>query len=278
MAYFCGKNFSFELNRKTYIMGILNITADSFFDGGKWNTPERALEHALQMEADGADILDIGAQSTRPGHIPMTADEELAVLQNYLPQIAEAVKIPISVDTFFSRVADYALTHGASIVNDVSGTFNSDMAQIVQSHGAGWIVMHSGKSDANHVVTYKNGVVESVKTFFSEMCDNCRAAGISAEQMCFDIGIGFGKERADDLKLLQHITDIKKPTQALMTALSCKRIIAQHTNAEGEERLFGTLSANMLAIASGTDFIRVHHVREHKLAAMMADAIVRPEV
>lgn len=278
MAYFRGKNFSFELNRKTYIMGILNITADSFFDGGKWNTPKRALEHALQMEADGADILDIGAQSTRPGHIPMSAEEELAVLQNYLPQISKNVQIPISVDTFFPQVADYALSHGASIVNDVSGIFNSVMAQVVHSHGAGWIVMHSGKSDANHAVAYKDGVVENVKEFFSEMCEKCCAAGILKEQICFDIGIGFGKERADDLNLLQHIAEIKQPSQALMTALSCKRIVAEHTHAEGEERLFGTLSANILAIAGGTDFIRVHHVREHKLAACMADAIVRTGV
>lgn len=278
MAYFRGKNFSFALGQKTYIMGILNVTADSFFDGGKWNTPQRALEHALYMEADGADILDIGAQSTRPGHIPMTAEEELTVLQNFLPQIAENIQIPISVDTFFPQVADYALTHGASIVNDVSGIFNPDMLQVVQSNSAGWIVMHSGKSDANHAVAYKDGIVESVKTFFSEMSETCRLAGISEEQICFDIGIGFGKKRADDLKLLQYLAEIKRPTQALMTALSCKRIVSEYTQAEGEDRLFGTLSANMLAIAGGTDFIRVHHVREHKLAARMADAIVRLEV
>lgn len=277
MAVFQGKGFCFPLNQRTYIMGILNITADSFFDGGKWNSPQRALEHALQMERDGADILDIGAQSTRPGHIPMTDAEELAVLQTYLPQIAEKVKIPISIDTFFPRVAEYALANGASIVNDVSGVFHTDMAQVVKAHSAGWVVMHSGKSDSDNAVQYKNGVVEDVKAFFSEMQEKCLSIGISPEQLCYDIGIGFGKERTDDMALLRHLAEIKQPNRALMTALSCKRVIAQYTGADGEERLFGTLSANTLAIAGGTDFIRVHHVRENKLAAKMADAIVRAE-
>lgn len=277
MAVFQGKGFCFPLNQRTYIMGILNITADSFFDGGKWNSPQRALEHALQMERDGADILDIGAQSTRPGHIPMTDAEELAVLRTYLPQIAEKVKIPISIDTFFPRVAEYALANGASIVNDVSGVFHTDMAQVVKAHSAGWVVMHSGKSDSDNAVQYKNGVVEDVKAFFLEMQEKCLSIGISPEQLCYDIGIGFGKERTDDMALLRHLAEIKQPNQALMTALSCKRVIAQHTGADGEERLFGTLSANTLAIAGGTDFIRVHHVRENKLAAKMADAIVRAE-
>lgn len=277
MAVFQGKGFCFPLNQRTYIMGILNITADSFFDGGKWNSPQRALEHALQMERDGADILDIGAQSTRPGHIPMTDAEELAVLRTYLPQIAEKVKIPISIDTFFPRVAEYALANGASIVNDVSGVFHTDMAQVVKAHSAGWVVMHSGKSDSDNAVQYKNGVVEDVKAFFLEMQDKCLSIGISPEQLCYDIGIGFGKERTDDMALLRHLAEIKQPNQALMTALSCKRVIAQYTGADGEERLFGTLSANTLAIAGGTDFIRVHHVRENKLAAKMADAIVRAE-
>lgn len=278
MALFQGKDFSFPLNQRTYIMGILNITADSFFDGGKWNSPSRALEHALQMERDGADILDIGAQSTRPGHIPLTDAEELSVLQTYLPRLAEKVQIPISVDTFFPRVAAYALENGASIVNDVSGIFQPDMAQIVKDHSAGWVVMHSGKSDSDNVAHYENGVVEDVKSFFAEMQARCLAIGIAPEQICYDIGIGFGKTRADDLELLQHISEIKQPNAALMTALSCKRVIAQNTGAEGEERLYGTLAANTLAIAGGTDFIRVHHVRENKLAAKMTDALVRAEV
>ena len=278
MAFFQGRNFCFPLNQRTYIMGILNITADSFFDGGKWNSPQRALEHALQMEADGADILDIGAQSTRPGHIPMTDTEELSILQSYLPQIAKNVKIPISIDTFFPRVAEYALANGASIVNDVSGVFNTDMADVVKAYRAGWVVMHSGKSDSDNAVQYKNGVVEDVKAFFSEMYDKCLAKGIKPEQLCYDVGIGFGKERTDDMELLRCIAQIKQSDRALMTALSCKRVIAQHTGTDDENRLFGTLAANTLAIAGGTDFIRVHHVRENKLAAKIADVIVRSEV
>ncbi len=277
MHYFRGKNFCFPLNLRTYIMGILNITSDSFFDGGKWNNPDLALAHALEMEADGADILDIGAQSTRPGHIPMSDEQELSVLQSCLPQIAEKIQIPISVDTFFPKVAAYALENGASIVNDVSGVFNTEMAAVVKEYGAGWIVMHSGKSDSDTVMAYPNGIVSDVQAFFEDMHAQCTRLGISEEQICYDIGIGFGKNREDDARLIRHISDIKRDDRALLTALSCKRIVAQHTGAEGNDRLFGTIAANTLAIAGGTDMIRVHHVREGKMAARMADALTRGE-
>lgn len=275
MYYFQGDGFSFPLNSRTYIMGILNVTPDSFFDGGKWNTPQTALAHAVEMERDGAHLLDIGAQSTRPGHTPLSDVQELQILQRFLPQIAERVQIPISVDTFYPRVAEYALQNGAQIINDVSGIFSPQMAELICRYHAGWIIMHSGNSDANTVAEYPNGVVNDVLAFFDRMQAQCKHCEIAQEQLCFDMGIGFGKSHENNLELIRNISKLKRQDRALLTALSCKRVVANETNTEGDDRLYGTIAADTLAIAGGTDFIRVHHVREAALAAKMADTVVR---
>ncbi|MGN0571494.1 MAG: dihydropteroate synthase [Candidatus Fimenecus sp.] len=275
MYFFRGKDFSFPINTHTYIMGILNVTPDSFFDGGKWNSPQIALTHALEMERDGADLLDIGAQSTRPGHTPLSDAQELQVLQQFLPLIAKQVHIPISVDTFYPLVAEYALQNGAQIINDVSGVFSEQMAEVVKRYHAGWIVMHSGNSNSDTVAEYPNGVTQDVLTFFDRMQEQCEASGIMKEQLCFDMGIGFGKSHADNLELIRNVSQLKREDRALLTALSCKRVVANETGADGDDRLYGTVAADTLAIAGGTDFIRVHHVRESVFAAKMADALLR---
>lgn len=275
MQYFRGNGFSFPLNTRTYIMGILNVTPDSFFDGGKWNSPQIALQHAIQMEKDGTDLLDIGAQSTRPGHTPLSDREELEVLKQFLPLIAKQVHIPISVDTFYPLVAEYALQNGAQIINDVSGIFSEEIASLVHQYNAGWIVMHSGNSNSDTISNYENGVTQDVLAFFDKMQEKCRSRGISDEQLCYDMGIGFGKSHADNLELIRNVRLLKRNNRALLTALSCKRVVANETDAEGDDRMYGTLAADTLAIAGGTDFIRVHHIKESVLAAKMADAVVR---
>ena len=275
MYYFKGRNFSFPLGEKTYVMGILNITPDSFFDGGKWNQPDVALRHAMDMQSAGADLLDIGAQSTRPGHVPLSAKEELDIVQQFLPKIMKHVSVPVSIDTFYPEVAQYALEQGVAIINDVSGIFSDAMANLVREYQAGWILMHSGESDADSTVSYPQGVTKAVCSFFDEMQSKCIALGIQTEQLCFDMGIGFGKSHQDNLTLIQNIQQLKKENRALLTALSCKRMVANETKSEGDDRLFGTIAADTLAIAGGTDFIRVHHVKEAVLAAKMTDALVR---
>lgn len=275
MNYFKGDRFSFPLSEKTYVMGILNITPDSFFDGGKWNDPKIAVEHAIQMEKDGADFIDIGAQSTRPGHIELSAEQELEVLKKFLPRVLQVVTVPVSVDTFYPEVAAYALEQGAAIINDVSGVFNPKIAALVKEYRAGWIVMHSGKSDSDTVVTYPNGVVRDVLDFFDMMEEKCAEYGIKKEQICYDMGIGFGKSHEDNLELIRQISSLKREDRALLTALSCKRMVANETSADGDDRMYGTIAADTLAIAGGTDFIRVHHVKEASLAAKMTDALVR---
>lgn len=275
--YFKGNGFSFEINKRTYIMGILNVTPDSFFDGGQWNSPEKAVEHALKMQEDGADIIDIGAQSTRPGSVLLSEDEELEIIKKYIPNVTSAVNVPVSVDTFYPRVAEYCLENGAKIINDVSSKMDREMALVVKKHNAGWIVMHTGNASASQEADYSKcgGVVNDVLAFFDKAEEIAAEYSISRENICFDMGFGFGKSHFDNLELLRNIDKLKYPERALLTALSCKRLVKNETGADGYDRVFGTLAADTLAIAGGTDFIRVHHVKEACLAAKMTDAVVR---
>ncbi len=272
---FSGRNFNFELGKKTYVMGILNVTAVSFFDGGKYNSPERAVEHARRMTEEGADIIDIGAHSTRPGHTVLTSLEELEIIKQYLPLLANETNAVISVDTFYPEVARYALENGASIINDVSGIFNPEMARLIKEHNSGWVIMHTGGGDSSTVVDYSNGVTLDVLNFFNEMLYLCEESGINKNQIAFDMGIGFGKSYQDNLELINNIKEIKIKDVALLTALSSKRVVAFATKCEKEDLVYGTIAANSLAIQGGTDIIRVHNVRENVLAVKMCDAVLR---
>lgn len=269
-----GKNFEFELGNKTYIMGILNVTDDSFYDGGKYNSKEKALKHTREMLENGADIIDVGAQSTRPGHKLISADEELEIVKKYLPYLYNETKAIISVDTFYPVVAEYALQNGASIINDVSGTFSNEMASVIKKNNAGWIITHTGGGNSDFVPEYKNSIVEEVKAFFIDVQDECKKYGISNDSIMFDIGVGFGKTTEQSIELLRNLNSLKT-NNALLVALSSKRIIGETTKTDGYDRVYGTISANVLAVTNGANFVRVHDVRENALALKMADAIVR---
>ncbi len=272
---FSGNDFSFELGNKTYVMGILNVTEDSFFDGGMYNSPEKAVHHTKRMLEDGADIIDIGANSSRPGHTVLSENEELEIIKQYLPLLKNETNAVISVDTFYPTVALYALENGASIINDISGVFNPEMAELVKTYNCGWIIMHTGGGISSTVVDYEKGVSYAVLEFFMETLKKCEEFGISKNQLCFDMGIGFGKSHKDNLELIKNIKDIKIKDVALLTALSSKRVVANSTKAQKEDLIYGTISANSLAIQGGTDIIRVHNVRENVLAAKMCDTVVR---
>ncbi len=272
---FSGKDFNFELGKKTYVMGILNVTDDSFFDGGKYNTPEKAVEHTIRMLSEGADIIDIGAHSTRPDHTVLTPDEELEIIKKYLPLIHNETNAIISIDTFYPVVAKYALENGASIINDVSGLFNTEMAQLVKEYNCGWVIMHTGGGDSSNVVKYKNDIVDEVNSFFFDMKVKCEKIGINLNQLCFDVGIGFGKSYEDNIKLLKELSKVKTDDVALLMALSSKRVVSVSTNAESVDLIYGTISGNTIAISGGADIIRVHNVKENVLSAKMTDAIMR---
>lgn len=277
MFFFKGNGFEFPLNTRTYIMGILNITPNSFFDGGKYNTAEAAVSRCEQMQTQGADIIDIGANSTNPKAEILTENEELEIIKAFLPLIVKKCLKPVSVDTFYPSVAKFALENGVNIINDVSGKFNPDMAKLIKDYNAGYIVMHNPAFSSSEIADYsqQGGVVNSVNSFFDEMQTRLCDYGVKAESICCDMGIGFSKSHKDNVELIKNIKALKKENRALLCALSCKRVTGIPTSAEGEDRLYPTIAADTLAIAGGADFIRVHHVKEAVLSAKMADEIVR---
>lgn len=276
MDTFCGEGFRFPLGMHTYTMGILNVTPDSFSDGGKWINPELAAARALEMQAQGAELLDIGAQSTRPGCRVISPEEELARLTPVLERLRGGLRIPVSVDTYVPQVARRALALGAQIINDVSGVFSEEMAQVIRDSGAGWIVMHTGGGTADTQEDYPAGVTAHVRSFFEAMAQRASACGISEQALCFDPGIGFGKTYEENLTLLREMTLLRVSGRALLVGASRKRVVGQATGVEqAQNRIVGTVAAHVAAIAGGCDMLRVHDVIECVESANMADAIYR---
>lgn len=269
------RNDSLPLGTKTYIMGILNITPDSFSDGGLWQSVPRALAHAVEMEEGGADLLDIGAQSTKPGHTPLCAEEEWQRLKPVLTALQGKIHIPISVDTFFPTVAQRSLELGVSIINDVSGTFQEEMAALVARYHAGWVVMHTANGTSDDCIPCDN-IIDSVNEFFQSCLESCQPYGIDQNQLCFDMGIGFGKTYEQNLTLLRHHAQLLHPNNALLTGLSRKRVIGKGSKTEEPtQRIWGNIAAHTCAIMGGTDILRVHDVVAEKAGATMADTLLR---
>lgn len=248
------------------VMGILNVTPDSFSDGGKFLNPDTAVNAALKMEADGADIIDIGAQSTRPGATIISPDEEIKRLKPVLKSVTDKVKIPVSVDTFYSETAEFALKNGAKIINDVSGKFNEKIAELIKENNAGWIVMHNEKIE--------NNAVEEVKNFFENFLNTATCFGIKKEQLCFDVGIGFNKTVEQNLQLISDCGKTKIDNCPLMVAASRKSFIGRIADIENpNDRLPGTVAAHTIAMMNGADIIRVHDIQEAVQAVKIIKAV-----
>ena len=249
------------LEGKGLIMGILNVTPDSFSDGGEFFRPEDAVCHAKKMISDGADIIDIGAMSTRPGSEPVTYEEEIRRLAPVLTGLRSFCDAVISVDTVNPQTADFALSHGADIVNDVSGHFNEEMAAVVKKHNAGWIMTHTGAVESGCVIDYPDGVVSAIREFFDSFICNCEQFGINKDYLCLDPGFGFAKTTEDNIEMLRNLDKLIRPDIAFLTALSRKRFIGAITDdPDAGNRLAGTLTADIIALMKGTDFVRVHDV------------------
>lgn len=272
---FKARNHKFPLGKKTYVMGILNYTPDSFSDGGLYFTPEAALKHALEMQEQGADIIDIGANSTRPDAKILTAAEEKARLLPALEAICGKVSAAVSVDTFYPACAEAALAAGADIINDVSGVFNPDIAKLAVKYGAGYIVMHNPCGSGTQA-EYENGVVADVRKFFVDTLTLAAECGLPKEQLCLDAGFGFGKSFEDNIELLHSMEWLKFKGVALLAAASRKRFIGKAANQpESSLRDAGTVAAHTAAIAGGADIIRIHDVFSAVQGARVADAIYR---
>lgn len=273
------QNGSLTLGKKSIIMGILNVTPDSFSDGGSFFAPETAIAHAREMQKDGAAIIDVGAMSTRPGSEPVTPEEEIRRLTPVLTEFVRDGNMILSVDTVNPETAAFALEAGAHIINDVSGYFNRDMAAVVKQYGAGWIVTHTGNVPAGTVLEYPDGVVASVNQFFEEMLASCRAYGIEQEYLCLDPGFGFAKTVEDNVALLRNLESVIRPDVAFLTGLSRKRFVGALTNvAEASDRLIGTVTADLIALQKGSDMIRVHDVKEAVQSVALWESVVREEL
>ena len=265
----------FPLGKKTYVMGILNCTPDSFSDGGLYNSPEAAVNHAIRMQSEGADIIDIGANSTRPDAIILSGEDEKKRLMPILEVVRKAVDVAISVDTFYPVCAGAALEAGADIINDISGVFNSDMAELAKKYGAGYVVTHN-PCGAGVTAEYPDGAVSEIRRFFDDSIRLAEECGLPMSSLCLDPGLGFIKAYKDNLEILRYADRLKSSGVALLFAGSRKRFIGTASGVEDSRlRDWGTVAAHTAAIAGGADIIRVHDVAAAVQGARVADAIYR---
>lgn len=272
---FSGQSFSFPLGEKTYIMGIVNITPDSFSDGGRYFAGEDALRHACELERQGADLVDVGAMSTRPNSERISVQEEIERL-SCLGEICRHLSVPVSVDTFNPETAQFALRQGAAIINDVSGCFQPDMAAVVREAGCGYVVMHWRSERAEKEVEYPGGVIRDVRAYFDDMMETLTNAGLTPEQICLDPGFGFAKNTRQNLELLRALSQLQTQGVCLLSALSRKRFVGEVSGvAEADRRDVGTAAGCVISVQQGADMVRVHNVPVCKEALLMADAVYR---
>jgi dihydropteroate synthase len=256
--------------RRPLVMGILNVTPDSFSDGGRFVDPAKAIAHACAMAEQGADIIDIGAESTRPygGAQPVSADEELVRLAPVLPAAVE-LGLPVSIDTIKARIAAWALDQGAAIVNDVWGLQrDSALAPLIAERGVPVIVMHNREA-ADPTID----IMADIAAFFARSLAIAERAGIARGQIVLDPGIGFGKTPEQSIACIARLAELKRFGLPLLVGASRKRFIASVTPAPPDERIGGSISAHLLAVENGAAIVRVHDVAETVQALRVAAAI-----
>ena len=260
---------------RTHIMAIINATPDSFSGDGLLSDPQRAAEYAAAAERSGAALLDIGAESTRPGHESISASTELDRLLPILHAVRHASALPISVDTSKAAVAEAALSAGATIVNDVCGLqADPDMPAVIARAQATAVVMHDRPPDP------MDDLVHSVQRELHRRLERAVAAGVSADRLIIDPGFGFGKDWRQNLELLRRLSELRTLGRPILVGFSRKSTIGRVLGLPVDDRLEGTLAVTALAAAAGADIVRVHDVEANVRAARMADAVVRrtPEV
>ena len=257
---------------RTLIMGVLNVTPDSFSDGGEFFHPDKAVEHARRMVADGADIIDIGGQSTRPGSDPVAWEEELRRLRPVLDKLAGRISAPISVDTFEPKVAEACLELGAAAINDVSGFRNPAMIEVAARRKAPVVLMHmrGTPKTMQEDISYQD-VVEDLKTFFASRVAQVRENGV--QEIMIDPGIGFGKTARHNLEILKRLSEFKDLGLPVLVGPSRKSFIGKMTGDPAGQRLEGTLAAVSVAVMNGASAVRVHDVKACKRAVQIVDAV-----
>lgn len=257
------------LGTRPVIMGIVNATPDSFSDGGLFTAPGAALAQARKLAEDGADIIDVGAESTRPGHTPISAEAEWARLEPMLAGLVAQAGVPVSIDTYKAETARRALAAGAAIVNDVWGLQRDpDMAPVVAQSGAAVVVMHNRDSVDPNI-----DIVADMKRFFERSLDIARRAGVPERHILLDPGLGFGKSRDQNYAALRAIPDLLKLGFPMLIGVSRKSLFKDIPDRGLEGRLVGTLSANLIAAMAGAHVFRVHDAAEHRAAFTVMRAI-----
>ena len=270
------RQFEFTFPRPALIMGIVNVTPDSFSDGGQFFEPGAAVAHALRLVEQGAEILDIGGESTRPRAVPVSETEDLRRVLPVIEQLAGRVKVPLSIDTLKPAVARAALAAGASIVNDVGANRDDDaMWRVVAEAGAGYVCMHmQGTPQTMQTNPVYADVVREVTEFFFDRLKRLNGCGVGRDQIIFDVGIGFGKTLEHNLQLLGAMRSFRKLERPLLLGVSRKSFMGTLLGAGPAARLPASLACASLAVEAGAQIIRAHDVAETLLAVRMAEAIV----
>ena len=270
------RQFEFRFPRPALIMGVVNVTPDSFSDGGRFLNPEAAVIHALELVGQGADVLDIGGESTRPGAPSVSEAEELRRVMPVIEKLAPGIKIPLSIDTMKPAVARTAVQAGVSIINDVAANRADDaMWKIAAEFRAGYICLHAqGTPQTMQQNPVYDDVVREVGRFFHERLDGLKTCGVAADQVVLDVGIGFGKTLEHNLQLLANLERFTTMARPLLIGVSRKSFIGKLLGTEVSERLPASLACASLAVAHGVQIIRTHDVAETVQAVRMAEAVL----
>ena len=277
MKYQIG-NKTFDFDSSAYVMGILNITPDSFFDGGQHIGCRNAVRHAKNLAADGADIIDVGGESTRPGAEQISVETELERIKPVLEILKhDEFETPISIDTYKSKVAEEACRQGAVIINDITGTtYDKKIIEVAKEYDAALIINHiKGKLHTMHNPDpHYDNIIKEIVDFLEQKIELCLNKGFS--KIILDPGIGFSKNLYHNLEVVKGLKKIKTLGYPVLIALSRKRFIGDILNKAPEERLYGTLAANAIAVFNGADIVRTHDAKETADIVKIAEAISKP--
>ncbi|MBA3060812.1 MAG: dihydropteroate synthase [Nitrospirae bacterium] len=270
------QSFSLDFSKKTYLMGILNVTPDSFSDGGRYFDRTLAIKRAYEMVEEGADIIDIGGESTRPGSEPVPLQEEIARTIPVIEEISKKIKVPVSIDTYKAEVAKRALDAGASIVNDISGLrFDPEMPKVVSQYKVPVVIMHIKGTPKNMQANpIYEALIPEIMDYLRESIKLAVASGIAEDKIIIDPGIGFGKTFDHNLEIIKNLHEFTLLEKPLLVGVSRKAFIGKILgDAPASERLEGTAAAVAISILNGANIIRVHDVEEMKKVALVADAV-----
>jgi dihydropteroate synthase len=273
---FRARGKAFDLGSKTWLIGVVNVTPDSFFNGGLYFEPARAIERALALAADGADIIDIGGESSRPGSSPISAKEEKKRILPVIEVLKQKKDILISVDTSKAEVAESALAAGADIINDISaGRFDPRMLPLAARSGAGLVLMHmKGTPRTMQIAPHYDDVVGEVKAFLQARLEAAESCGVPRENIILDPGVGFGKTLQHNLVLLNNLSSLSGLGRPLLIGVSRKSFIGKILKLEAPDRLEGTIAASIVSILRGASLLRVHDIQSVKRAVAVAEAIL----